>query len=284
MTPLDRGRTLRLSWTPPPGDWDEYSILLKNGSEVLVNLTVGNLSRNVDISDPHLGLIPGRVYKAEVSVHSGDLSHTAHCQGRLRESISAGPEPEPGSEICCSVMSNPPLPSAAPGSVQLLSVCHSDDSALSVQWTRPAGQWDGFTVLLTQLDPPGLVSQRILPWESRECSFNLLPSGRRFTVTVVTESGNLSSSASVAAWTGTSVGATGTELAPHHDRVPLSPQLLLRSAGCRFPTSEPQTACRFSGTEPPETWTRIRFCWFMTAASSRTRAWRPAPAASASAP
>lgn len=93
---------------------------------------------------------------------------------------------------------------SAPRPVQQLVVRHADETTLSVLWNRPVGEWDGFTVVLRQADPATVVSQRILPWEARECTFNILTSGRLYTVTVTTNSGNLTSSASVTAQTGAS--------------------------------------------------------------------------------
>ena len=59
-------------------------------------------------------------------------------------------------------------------------------------------------MVLRQAAPPAVVAQRTLSWEARECTFNVLTSGRRYAVTVTTNSGNLSSSASVTARTSTS--------------------------------------------------------------------------------
>lgn len=81
MRPLSDGRTLRLSWSPPRGQWENYSVVLRNGSVVLVNQTVSKLSTQHTFSI--LGLVPGRVYEAEVTVHSGILGNTALCHGRL---------------------------------------------------------------------------------------------------------------------------------------------------------------------------------------------------------
>uniref|UniRef100_A0A4W6C2B3 protein-tyrosine-phosphatase n=1 Tax=Lates calcarifer TaxID=8187 RepID=A0A4W6C2B3_LATCA len=172
LSPLGDGRTLRLSWTPPSGDWENYSVLLRNGSGVLMNQTVGKLIRQFTFSVLGLGLVPGRLYRAEVTVHSGILGNTASCSGRL-----------------------------VPRSVQQLLVRHADEASLSIVWSRPLGEWDSFTILLRLVDSAAPVAQRILPWESRECTFNMLTSGRRYTVTVATNSGNLSSLASVTAWT-----------------------------------------------------------------------------------
>ncbi|XP_070686515.1 receptor-type tyrosine-protein phosphatase beta-like [Pempheris klunzingeri] len=172
MSPLSDGRTLKVSWSPPRGDWENYSVLLRNGSAVLVNQTAGKLSRQHAFSISGLGLVPGRVYGAEVTVHSGILGNSAHCQGRL-----------------------------APRPVQQLVVRHADETTLSVLWNRPVGEWDGFTVVVRQADPATVVAKRLLPWEARECTFNILTSGRLYDVTVTTNSGNLTSSTSVTART-----------------------------------------------------------------------------------
>lgn len=74
-------RTLWLSWLPPRGDWENYSVLLKNGSAVLANETVSKASRQHAF--PVLSLVPGRLYSAEVTVHSGALGNTARCSSRL---------------------------------------------------------------------------------------------------------------------------------------------------------------------------------------------------------
>uniref|UniRef100_A0A8D3E114 protein-tyrosine-phosphatase n=1 Tax=Scophthalmus maximus TaxID=52904 RepID=A0A8D3E114_SCOMX len=165
----DRGWKSELSWTPPSGDWENYSVLLRNGSVVLVNQTVGKLSSQFVFSV--FGLVPGRRYKAEVTVHSGTMGNTAHCYGQL-----------------------------APRRVQQLLVRHVDETSLSIAWTPPVGEWDDFEVLLRQEGSTATV-QRLLPRDSRECTLNALTSGRRYTVTVTTNSGNLSSSASVTALT-----------------------------------------------------------------------------------
>ncbi len=73
--------TLRLSWSPPAGDWDVYRVLLFNGSSVLMNRTVDRSL--VEISFRSWTLVPGRLYRAAVSVESGYLSSTADCHGRI---------------------------------------------------------------------------------------------------------------------------------------------------------------------------------------------------------
>lgn len=74
---------LRLSWSPPRGDWDNYSILLKDGSAVLMNQTISKQSKELLQPIQSLGLVPGHLYFADVIVNSGSLSNTAHCSSRL---------------------------------------------------------------------------------------------------------------------------------------------------------------------------------------------------------
>lgn len=74
-------RTLRLSWSAPAGDWDFYRVLLFNGSSVLMNRTVDRSLVEFNFTDGTL--IPGRLYRAAVSVESGYLSSTADCHERL---------------------------------------------------------------------------------------------------------------------------------------------------------------------------------------------------------
>ncbi|XP_068169231.1 receptor-type tyrosine-protein phosphatase beta-like [Antennarius striatus] len=170
MSSLGDGRTLKVSWAPPRGQWENYSVLLLNGSGVLVNQTVSKLSTQHTFSS--LSLVPGRLYEAKVTVHSGFLSNTARCSGRL-----------------------------APHLVQQLVVQHVDETSLSVLWNRPAGEWDDVTVALRRTDSSTIVAQRTRTWEARDCTFNILTPGVLYTVTVATNSGNLSSYSSVTART-----------------------------------------------------------------------------------
>lgn len=81
MTPLHDGSALLLGWRPPRGDWENYSVLLWNGSTVLANQTIGGRSQRHLFPAKHL--LPGRAYRAEVVTHSGALRNEAHCYGRL---------------------------------------------------------------------------------------------------------------------------------------------------------------------------------------------------------
>ncbi|KAM8892397.1 receptor-type tyrosine-protein phosphatase beta isoform 2-T2 [Spinachia spinachia] len=170
MTPLSDGRTLRVVWSPPTGDWENYSVLLRDALSVLVNQTISKPSRQHLFCPP--SLVPGRLYGAEVTVHSGILGNTAHCHGRL-----------------------------APGPVQQLLIHHADETSLSVFWTPPDGEWDGFTVVLREMDQGTLLAQRSLTSEASEFTFNSLTPACLYAVTVTTHSADLSNSTSVNAWT-----------------------------------------------------------------------------------
>lgn len=63
------------------------------------------------------------------------------------------------------------------------------------------GEWDTFTVVLRQAGPTAIVAQRVLPRDARECTFSGLTPGRLYTITVTTNSANLSHPVSVTART-----------------------------------------------------------------------------------
>uniref|UniRef100_A0A672KX00 Protein tyrosine phosphatase receptor type B n=1 Tax=Sinocyclocheilus grahami TaxID=75366 RepID=A0A672KX00_SINGR len=170
-------KTLHLSWSPPDGDWDFYRILLFTGSSVLMNRTV---ERNlVEFSFTNWILIPGRLYRAAVSVESGYLISTAGCHGRL-----------------------------APRSVQRLNVRHSTETSLSAVWSGPVGEWDNYTVLLKDEDTT--VDTRALAHDAQECNFNNLMPGHTYTITVTTNSGEVQSSSALV--TGRTIPAQVTQL------------------------------------------------------------------------
>lgn len=76
---------------------------------------------------------------------------------------------------------------------------------MNIKWSQLAGEWDTFTVVLRQAVPATIVAQRVLPWDARECTFSGLTPGRLYTITVTTNSGNLSNSVSVTARTSESL-------------------------------------------------------------------------------
>uniref|UniRef100_A0A674CLQ6 protein-tyrosine-phosphatase n=1 Tax=Salmo trutta TaxID=8032 RepID=A0A674CLQ6_SALTR len=166
MVGLSDGSTLKMTWSPPRGEWENYRILLMNATVALVNVTLSRPVRQYSFSGASLGLVPGRIYTAQIMVEAGPFGNIAHCQGML-----------------------------APRPVQQLVVCHSDETSLSVQWSLPIGEWDGYTVVLRQGNT--VVSQRTLSRDARECTFNVLTPGRQYAIAVTTNSGGLNSSTSV---------------------------------------------------------------------------------------
>ncbi|KAM9569680.1 LOW QUALITY PROTEIN: receptor-type tyrosine-protein phosphatase beta-like [Salvelinus alpinus] len=166
MVGLSDGSTLKMTWSPPRGEWENYRILLMNATVALVNETLSRPVRQYSFSGASLGLVPGRLYTAQIMVEAGPFGNIAHCQGML-----------------------------APRPVQQLVVCHSDETSLSVLWSLPVGEWDGYTVILRQGNT--VVSQRTLSRDTRECTFNVLTPGRQYAIAVTTNSGGLNSSTSV---------------------------------------------------------------------------------------
>uniref|UniRef100_A0A8C7KX48 protein-tyrosine-phosphatase n=1 Tax=Oncorhynchus kisutch TaxID=8019 RepID=A0A8C7KX48_ONCKI len=166
VTPQIKFITLKMTWSPPRGEWENYRILLMNATVALVNKTLSRPVRQYSFSGASLGLVPGRLYTAQIMVEAGPFGNIAHCQGML-----------------------------APRPVQQLVVCHSDETSLSVLWSLPVGEWDGYTVVLRQGNT--VVSQRTLSRDARECTFNVLTPGHQYAITVTTNSGGLNSSTSV---------------------------------------------------------------------------------------
>lgn len=90
MLPINNGKILKVSWAPPSGYWESYNIMLKNGSDVLVNQTISKASTQLAFSSLGIGLVPGHLYEADVTVQSGGLGNTARCYGRLGQLTFAG--------------------------------------------------------------------------------------------------------------------------------------------------------------------------------------------------
>lgn len=192
----------------------------------MVNQTISKLSTQHTFSASALGVVPGRVYDGTVTVHSGPLGSTAHCYVHLGVLIYffmcfTTEEKAIRSESICGsslwrqkknrihFLSLWLSPHSAPRAVQQLVIRHIDETSLSVQWKQLAGEWSSFTLLLSRVNDfdSGVttIAQRDLTREAMDCTFNFLTPGLLYTVTVATNSGNLSSSASVSARTSTFV-------------------------------------------------------------------------------
>uniref|UniRef100_A0AAY5K948 protein-tyrosine-phosphatase n=1 Tax=Esox lucius TaxID=8010 RepID=A0AAY5K948_ESOLU len=166
MVALDDSKSLKIMWAPPGGDLETYRVLLLNGTQILANRTADK--GVVEYTFSGLDLVPGRTYRAGVSVESaGEQGKMEYCHGGM-----------------------------APKPVVGLHIRHADETSLSTLWGHaPNSARDGYTVKLHHGNTT--VAVRDLTRDMRECTFNVLTPGRLFTITVTTRSGELGSSASV---------------------------------------------------------------------------------------
>ncbi|KAL7370550.1 hypothetical protein ABVT39_003709 [Epinephelus coioides] len=156
---------LLLSWTPPAGHWESYTLFLFDGSQQLVSTTLEREA--VNFSFPGTGLTPGRLYRAVLRVESGGLTAESSCDGRT-----------------------------VPASVLDLHIRHADETSLSAMWSHaPSGSRDNY--FLTIRHGNITVDTREVEPNMRECTFNVLTPGRQYTITVTTRSGKLNTSVSV---------------------------------------------------------------------------------------
>lgn len=81
----------------------------------------------------------------------------------------------------------------APGHVQKLLVHHSDESSVYVQWHPPLGEWEKYSVYLTDVGDE-VKKIQTLNREINKCGFQDLTPGKVYNITVVTHSGDLKSS------------------------------------------------------------------------------------------
>ncbi|XP_034535170.1 receptor-type tyrosine-protein phosphatase beta-like, partial [Notolabrus celidotus] len=79
MSPSSNDGGLVLSWTPPAGHWESYRVSLFDGSLQLVSVALDQ--ETVTFSFPGTGLIPGKLYRAELEVESGGLKAESSCEG-----------------------------------------------------------------------------------------------------------------------------------------------------------------------------------------------------------
>uniref|UniRef100_A0A671K1Y1 protein-tyrosine-phosphatase n=1 Tax=Sinocyclocheilus anshuiensis TaxID=1608454 RepID=A0A671K1Y1_9TELE len=163
MENLSDRDTLKITWTPPSGEWEHIRVVLSNGSEILANQTVDRMAKEILLS--WLNLQPGRVYSMAVSVENGGLANT-RCHRRT---------------ILVSIKK--PL----------------NETSLSALWTHPFGSSsrDGYIVQLFQSNTSTAIHTRTLSRDMRECTFNVLTPGRLYDITVTTTTKNLRGSATV---------------------------------------------------------------------------------------
>ncbi|CAJ1054300.1 receptor-type tyrosine-protein phosphatase beta-like [Xyrichtys novacula] len=165
LSPSSSDSGLLLSWTPPAGHWESYRVFLFDGLQQLVSTTLDKKAVNFSFSGT--GLIPGKLYRAELRVESGGLTAESSCEGMT-----------------------------VPAAVSNLHIRHSDETSLSAMWSHaPSGLRDSYFLSLSHGNDT--VKTREVEPNMRECTFNVLTPGRRYNITVTTRSGKLNSSVSV---------------------------------------------------------------------------------------
>ncbi|KAM9705755.1 receptor-type tyrosine-protein phosphatase beta isoform 1-T2 [Menidia menidia] len=149
------GRTDRLtvSWQPGEGTWSSYQVVLYDSSGASLEAkTLGAEHRGHAFS----GLVPGRLYRAEVITHSGELTNNVSAFGRT------APEPPP----------------------HLSARRASANDTMELRWASPAGgDWDDFVLQWTPADRLTVTQQL-----TRSTVRGMFP-GRRYNFTLVTVSG-----------------------------------------------------------------------------------------------
>ncbi|XP_053718746.1 receptor-type tyrosine-protein phosphatase beta [Synchiropus splendidus] len=155
---------LLLSWSPPAGHWESFSLELYDGPQMVESFTLPKESENFTISGSRLH--PGKMYKATLRVTSRGMMVDSSCEG-----------------------------STAPAPVSDLHIRHADDTSLSAMWSHAPGSRLGYFLTLTH-DNVTLHTRQVEP-NTRECTFNVLTPGRRYTITVTTRSWNLNASVEV---------------------------------------------------------------------------------------
>lgn len=85
LSPSSNG-SLLLSWSPPAGHWENYKLLLFDGSQQIVNTTLD--WEAVNFTFPVTKLTPGRSYRALLRVESGGLTAESSCEGATGKSAA----------------------------------------------------------------------------------------------------------------------------------------------------------------------------------------------------
>ncbi|KAK2859223.1 hypothetical protein Q5P01_003843 [Channa striata] len=156
---------LLLSWLPPIGHWENYTIFLFDDLQQLDNTTLGREAVNFTFSGTRL--TPGRLYRAVLRVESGGLVAESSCEG-----------------------------ATAPAPALDLHIRYADETSLSAMWSHaPSGSRDDYFLSIRHGNVT--VDTRKVERNMRECTFNVLTPGRQYTITVTTRSGKLNTSVSL---------------------------------------------------------------------------------------
>ncbi|KAF7694166.1 receptor-type tyrosine-protein phosphatase beta [Silurus meridionalis] len=159
---------VKISWLPPVGQWEHYSIKLINGSKTLFNTTIHKAA--MEFRFPELHLHPGKVYKVAVSTESRGQTSTTYCRAEI-----------------------------GPPSVSQLHIRHADETTLSAMWNHGFGSEsrDAYVVALYNATGSTAIKTERLTRDMQEYTFNVLVPGRLYRIVVATTSGDLQNSSSV---------------------------------------------------------------------------------------
>ncbi|XP_053271361.1 receptor-type tyrosine-protein phosphatase beta [Pleuronectes platessa] len=165
LSPSSSSQGLVLCWTPPRGRWESYRLFLFDGLQQVVDTRVDRQA--VDFVFPGTDLTPGRTYRAVLRVEGGGLSAESSCEG-----------------------------TTAPAAAVDLHIQHSDETSLSAMWSHaPSGSRDSYFLTIRH-DNVTVATREVEP-NMRECTFNVLTPGRRYSITVATRSVHVDTSVSV---------------------------------------------------------------------------------------
>uniref|UniRef100_A0A4W6D1H1 protein-tyrosine-phosphatase n=1 Tax=Lates calcarifer TaxID=8187 RepID=A0A4W6D1H1_LATCA len=227
LSPSSEG--LLLSWMPPAGRWESYTLFLFDGPQQLVSTSLDKEA--VKFIFPGTSLTPGRMYKAVLRVESGGLTAESSCEGSTGEKykhmqkyitvvqnftvlvgssslLLTGLTPGTLYRLQAVTVSGG-LQSkttslegrTGPASVSEVTVANGGKSdALHVSWRPAVGVVDSYLVCL--LDRSRTVhTLAVLSSSPPECSFSSLVAGRLYSVVIVTRSGRLENATKVQART-----------------------------------------------------------------------------------
>ncbi|XP_062374632.1 receptor-type tyrosine-protein phosphatase beta [Sardina pilchardus] len=164
VTVSNNGRPdfLSVSWKPAEGEVDNYKVLLKYGDTTVHSQVLSKTSHECVFNS----LVSGRLYTLSIATRSGSFEKVTIVKQRTQ-----------------------------PSSVQKPTVTHSArDSFLKVYWSHAAGDFDSYEVAIKYNNT--VQQKKKLDRSQNECVFDSLISGRLYTITVSTWSGDYETSVS----------------------------------------------------------------------------------------
>ncbi|XP_029453044.1 receptor-type tyrosine-protein phosphatase beta isoform X2 [Rhinatrema bivittatum] len=154
----NRTESLSFSWATSEGELDSYDINLYNPDKTFQDKKSGTQALQ---QCSFLGLLPGRLYKMVIVTHSGSLTNESSISGRT-----------------------------VPAPVKELQVSNRNTTdCLWFTWSPAVGDLDFYELILSS--PNGTQKERRHGTDLRESRFQDLIPGRKYTLLVVTHSGEL---------------------------------------------------------------------------------------------